>query len=63
MIRFSKDAKDASNPFSSPAVRVNGGGTTSKFFSEYFIGTYLIIEAQNIKKIDDIHQIITEGGN
>ena len=31
VIRFTKDAKDSSNPFSSPAVRVNGGGTTSKF--------------------------------
>ena len=30
VIRFTKDAKDSSNPFSSPAVRVNGGGTTSK---------------------------------
>ena len=31
VIRFSKDAKDSSNPFSSPSVRVNGGGTTSTF--------------------------------
>jgi hypothetical protein len=48
VIRFSKDAKDSSNPFNSPAVRVNGGGTTSKITSNLTACLILLLFSLNL---------------